>query len=102
MAEKKDKIVVMGSFIVDLMARTSKLPKPGETVLGSSFQIGPGGKGSNQAIAAKRAGSEVTMVTKLGDDEFAHIALENFEKENIPLDFVYREKGLSTGTALIM
>ena len=58
----KKKVVVFGSFVVDLTGRTPRLPIPGETVMGSSFAMGPGGKGSNQAVAAHRAGADITLV----------------------------------------
>ena len=62
------KIVVFGSFVVDLAGKTEVLPLPGQTVMGHDFRMGPGGKGSNQAVAAHRAGADVTLVTKLGKD----------------------------------
>ena len=62
------KAVVFGSFVVDLMARSPHLPVPGETVKGSYFKMGPGGKGFNQCVAAHKAGADVVMVTKLGRD----------------------------------
>lgn len=68
------KTVVFGSFVVDLMGRTPHLPAAGETVKGTVFKMGPGGKGFNQGVAAHKAGADVTMVTKLGRDTFADIA----------------------------
>ena len=56
------KVLVFGSFVVDLMGRTPHLPAPGETVKGSMFKLGPGGKGFNQGVAAHKAGADVTMV----------------------------------------
>lgn len=96
------KIVVLGSFIVDLMARTPHLPSRGETVKGSAFTLGPGGKGSNQAIACKRTGGDVQFITKVGKDEFGKLALNTFKKENISTDNVFIDEKLSTGAALIM
>lgn len=98
----QSKIVVMGSFVVDLMGRTPHLPVKGETVKGSAFMMGPGGKGSNQGIAAKRAGANVIMVTKVGKDDFGNIALKSFKNEGIKTDFIFIDNELSTGTALIM
>lgn len=92
----------MGSFIVDLMARAPHLPEHGETVKGSHFQIGPGGKGSNQGVAASRSGAAVTMITKIGADPFAQIALESFKREGMDMQFVMQDKRYPTGTALIM
>ena len=97
------KITVMGSFIVDLMARASHLPAAGETVKGSVFKIGPGGKGSNQGVAAHRLGAEVTMITKVGDDFFGHeVALRSFQDEGMETAYVFKDEKLSTGAALIM
>ena len=65
------KVVVMGSYIYDISATMPHVPVPGETVRGYSCKTGPGGKGSNQAVAAHQAGAEVTMITKMGTDDFA-------------------------------
>ena len=73
------KTVVFGSFVVDLMGRTPHLPAAGETVKGTVFKMGPGGKGFNQGVAAHKAGADVTMVTKLGRDSFADIALNTMK-----------------------
>ena len=69
------KVAVIGSFIVDLMARTPHLPEPGETVMGSFFKAGPGGKGGNQAVAAKRAGSNLVYSTKIAEKNDGYINL---------------------------
>lgn len=95
------KILVSGSYNVDLMSRTPHMPSPGETVLGGPFKMGPGGKGANQAVAAARLGYDVMMLTKLGEDMFGDQALANFEKENIDTTHVGRDADESTGTALI-
>ena len=95
-------IVVLGSFVADLTSRQKGLPRPGETILGNSFTVGAGGKGSNQAVAAHRAGANVILSTKLGHDMFADIALDFYKKEGIPVDYVFRDDTLSTGIALIM
>ena len=63
-------ICVMGIFVADLAFKTPRLPAWGETVLGTDFRVGPGGKGSNQAVAAARAGGSVAFITKLGEDTF--------------------------------
>jgi ribokinase len=96
------KIVVLGSFVVDLTSKTPHLPKRGETVFGGPFKLGPGGKGANQAVAAKRAGADVEMITKLGKDKFADIAIDNFINENISTEFVFQTEKHTTGAALIM
>lgn len=98
----KGKITVMGSFVVDLMARAPHLPVKGETVKGTTFKMGPGGKGSNQGVAAQRAGAEVTMITKIGRDDFAEIALRSFKNEKMDTDFIFQDENYSTGAALIM
>lgn len=95
------KIVVVGSYVVDLMGRTPHLPKPGETVLGRTFKMGPGGKGGNQATAAARCGSEVSFVTKLGDDVFGREALKHFSGENMNTEFIKVDPEHATGAALI-
>ncbi|TFG13673.1 MAG: ribokinase [Promethearchaeota archaeon] len=84
------------------MMRAPRLPIPGETVKGSMFKIGPGGKGSNQGVAAHRAGADTTMITKIGDDEFAPIALNSFKMEEMTTDYIFKDKNSSTGAALIM
>ncbi len=97
-----NKITVFGSFVVDLMARASHLPVPGETVKSSMFQMGPGGKGFNQGIAANKSGGNVTMVTKLGKDSFADVALDMLKKEKMSTEFIFITDKAPTGTALIM
>ncbi|MHB8780139.1 MAG: ribokinase [Candidatus Geothermincolia bacterium] len=96
------RVTVMGSFVVDLMARAPHLPRTGETVKGNGFRVGPGGKGANQAVAARRAGAEVDIITKLGTDDFSHIALDSFRGEGMHVDFVSQDPNLATGAALIM
>ena len=95
-------IVVFGSFVVDLTSRSSGLPVPGQTILGSWFKYGPGGKGSNQAVAAHRAGADVTLVTKLGRDMFANVALDFYKAEGMCTDYILRDDEKSTGVALIL
>ena len=98
----KGRVVVMGSFVVDLMMRAERLPVTGETVKGKCFDIGAGGKGSNQAVAASRAGAHVTIITKLGKDEFSNIALRSYKENNMTTNYVVQDDGESTGAALIM
>jgi ribokinase len=99
---KKGKVTVLGSYVVDLMVRAPHLPISGETVRGSMFKYGPGGKGSNQGIAAHRAGAQVCMITKVGNDIFAEAALENYRSEGMDLTHIYQSSDHSTGAALIM
>jgi ribokinase len=95
------KITVFGSFVVDLMARTPHLPVPGETVKGSIFKMGPGGKGFNQGVAAHKAGARVTMITKLGKDNFADVALDAMKDLNMDTSKVFITEEVETGVALI-
>lgn len=96
------KVMVFGSFVVDLMGRTPHLPVPGETVKGSVFKIGPGGKGFNQGVAAYKAGAGVRMVTKLGSDAFADIALNTMKELGMDTGAVMITQEKETGAALIM
>lgn len=98
--EKKS--LVFGSFVADLMARAPHLPVPGETVKGSGFQMGPGGKGFNQAVAAFRAGADVTLAIKLGNDAFGDIAQNMMKELGMCRDYVFQSREHSTGCALIM
>jgi len=95
-------VTVIGSFMMDLMSRTPHLPVPGETVMGGPFKMGPGGKGSNQAVAAARLGANVSMIVSLGDDYFGDVAYRNLVEEGVRADHVKRVVGAATGAALIM
>ncbi|MGL4196980.1 MAG: ribokinase, partial [Allorhizobium sp.] len=94
-------ITVFGSINMDLVATTPRLPKPGETVPGTRFATAAGGKGANQALAARRAGASVRMVGAVGRDEFADPALDLLDKAGTDLSGVARVEG-PTGTALIL
>ena len=98
----REKITVFGSCAVDLMSRAPHLPVPGETVKGSRFVQGPGGKGFNQAIAAHKAGGDVTMITKLGRDALSQVPLGVMDSLGMPKDFLFYDDEASTGVALIM
>lgn len=76
-------VVILGIFVADLAFRAERLPAIGETIEGAGFKMGPGGKGSNQAVAAARAGAAVTLISKLGRDEFGRMALETWRNEGI-------------------
>ncbi|MDD6800660.1 MAG: ribokinase [Firmicutes bacterium] len=97
----RKKIVVVGSFIADITGVTPRFPVDGETVAGRSFTIGPGGKGSNQATAASRLGTEVTLITKTGTDAFSEIASEHYKSEKMSSEFVYRSSNDTTGSCFI-
>ena len=77
------RIVILGVFVADTAYRAERQPRIGETVLGKSFALGPGGKGSNQAVAAARAGGDVHFVTKLGRDTFAEMALRTWAEAGV-------------------
>lgn len=94
-------ITVFGSINMDLIATTERLPEPGETVPGSQFATAAGGKGANQALAARRAGSVVRMAGAVGEDGFAAPALALLEEAGVDLSGVKRAKE-PTGTALIL
>ena len=93
-------IVVVGSTMIDLVAYAERLPEAGETVVGTSYRQGFGGKGANQAVAAARFGARVAMVNALGDDAHGSAYLENFAAEGIDTQFVRRVPG-SSGVAPI-
>ena len=95
------KVTVFGSFVVDLMARAPRLPVPGETVLGSFFKQGAGGKGFNQGIAAHKSGGDVTMITKLGRDSLAAVATDAMDSVGLSKDHLFYSDTEPTGVALI-
>lgn len=94
-------VIVLGSFVVDAAYRSSRLPAPGETLLGSSFALGPGGKGSNQAVAAARAGAQVSLLTAVGDDAFGQLGRDLWTCERIDTAFM-KTAELPTGSAAIL
>jgi ribokinase len=98
----KHRISVIGSTNVDFIMKMPRLPKVGETITDGVFNQTYGGKGANQAVAAARAGGEITFVTCLGDDDFADKIIQNFKSDAIETKFIQKVKGVSTGTALVM
>src|ERR1700741_1866354 len=94
-------ILSFGSINADLIVPVPKLPQPGETVLGGSYELLPGGKGANQALAARRAGADVVLAGAVGRDGFAAIALASLRGEGVDTRLV-RDLELPTGCALIM
>ena len=96
------KVVVFGSFVVDLMARSPHLPERSETVKGSYFQMGAGGKGFNQGVACHKVGADMTMVTKLGKDTFSDVCLNTMKELNMDQDYILISDDKPTGIALIM
>lgn len=97
----KPKIVVIGSCNTDMVVKAGRLPVPGETVLGGTFYMNPGGKGANQAIAAARLGAEVTLISKIGYDLFRLQALEIYRSEKINTEFIFTDQKSPSGVALI-
>ena len=96
------RITVVGSSNVDMIMQVPRLPRVGETVTNGRFLQTYGGKGANQAVAAARAGGQVTFVTCLGDDLFAREIVVNLKRDGIQTDHVLIKKGVPTGTCLIM
>lgn len=95
------KIVVLGSYVADVAFRAARLPAWGETLMGSGFALGPGGKGSNQAVAAARAGAAVQMISRLGDDAFGRLARETWAADGIDASLV-GNCDVATGAAAIL
>ena len=98
----KSKIYVIGSSNTDMVVKSNFLPKPGETVIGDTFLMNPGGKGANQAVSACKLGADVTFITKVGNDMFGKKALNNFKKIGIKTDYIRIDKNNSSGVAIIM
>jgi ribokinase len=95
------RIIVIGSSNTDMVIKSKKLPLPGETILGGTFLMNPGGKGANQAVAAARLGGNVTFVTKHGNDVFGSEAKSLFDKEKINTSYLVRDEKNPSGVALI-
>lgn len=95
-------ITVMGSFVADLAFRAKKLPGWGETLMGSDFKLGPGGKGSNQAVAAARLGTRVSFISQLGNDAFGDLARNTYKSEGIDTQFLFTTNEHPTGAASII
>lgn len=100
MTAKPGGVAILGIFVADLAFRAGRMPAIGETIAGSGFKMGPGGKGSNQAVAAARAGAAVTFISRIGKDEFGAIALATWRKEGIATR-VAESADLPTGAAFI-
>jgi ribokinase len=100
MANKK--ILVIGSCNTDMVIKSDRLPIPGETVIGGTFLMNPGGKGANQAVAAARQGGKVTFISKTGNDVFGKQSMELYNAEGINTDFIFSDAKHPSGVALIM
>lgn len=94
-------VAVLGIFVADLAFRAPRLPLMGETILGQGFKDGPGGKGSNQAIAAARAGGDARMITRIGRDTFGEMAQKAWAANGIDTSAVAIDEQLPTGAAFI-
>ena len=95
-------ICIFGVFVADLCFFGNKIPTKGETVLGNNYIVGPGGKGSNQAIAAARLNGEVHFITKIGKDSHSEMALSLYKEAGVNIGSVIQDPNLSTGVAGIM
>ena len=96
-------ISVLGIFVADISFSGDKIPITGETILGDSYNIGPGGKGCNQAIAISRLGGKVNFISKLGNDEYGKLAINKLKKDQIKLDAdFYVFTGSSVGVVPIL
>lgn len=98
---KRPRIAVVGSANIDLTTFAERFPKPGETIFGQNFNLGFGGKGANQAVAARLCGAEVFMVARVGSDLFGPATIENFRKQGIDATHVKQVPGVSSGVAPI-
>lgn len=99
---KKPKILVVGSFMMDLIASTKRAPNSGETVVGLKFQTAPGGKGANQAVQCARLGAHVTMVGQVGDDAFGKIMTDTAAAAGVDVSHVSVDKNESSGVGHIV
>ncbi len=95
-------ISVLGIFVADVSFSGNKIPSVGETILGDSYNIGPGGKGCNQVIAISRLGGKVSFISKLGKDNYGDLALKTLRENNINTSSITQSADLQTGVAGIM
>lgn len=96
------KVTVFGSYVMDLTCQAPHIPSPGETVLAGPFVMGPGGKGFNQAVASKMAGTETTFITKIGRDFYGAYVKESFDRFGLSKDWLFESAKDSTAVALIV
>ena len=92
-------ITVLGIFVADISFSGNKIPSTGETILGDSYNIGPGGKGCNQAIAISRLGGKVNFISKLGNDDYGKLAIDKLKKDNIDTSNIIISNKQKTGVA---
>ena len=98
---KNPRIFVVGSFVVGITIRVPRMPVIGEGLIGDQFDLGPGGKGTNQAIAAARLGAEVNLLACVGEDLLAQVAFDTFEKEGVSLDHIHQVPGVNTAVGVV-
>lgn len=98
---KTKRIVVLGSCNTDMVIKTNRFPIPGETILGGTFIMNPGGKGANQAVAAARLGGDITLVCKTGNDLFGRQSIEQYADEHINTQYIRSDPDNPSGIALI-
>ncbi len=96
-----NRILVIGSSNTDMIIQLDRLPRPGETILGGEFVTAAGGKGANQAVAAARAGGQVTFIARVGQDMFGNQAIAGFRRDGIDVSLVVRDRQAPSGVALI-
>lgn len=99
---QKPVITVVGSFAVGMTIRTSRMPIFGETLIGADFDMGPGGKGSNQAVATARLGAQSHFVGIIGDDKLGEIATDLYAQEDVKTDYLRKTRELATGVGFII
>lgn len=97
----KPRIIVVGSSNTDMIIKLDRIPRPGETILGGEFTTAAGGKGANQAVAAARAGGDVTFVARVGQDMFGDKAIAGFVEDGIHIEYIARDLEAPSGVALI-
>ena len=102
MLHRKPRILVVGSFVMDVIATTEQIPGAGQTVYGKSFHMAPGGKGANQALQCARLGAEVTMVGCVGDDLFGQQLLEPLREAGMDVSHVVVRKGIHSGVGHVV
>ena len=95
-------ISVLGIFVADISFSGPKIPSVGETILGNKYNVGPGGKGCNQAIAIARLGGKVNFISKIGKDSYGELALNTLKKNNINIQNIIQDEKLQTGVAGIL
>ena len=99
---KKPRITIVGSVNMDLVFKTPRMPAVGETILGQEFHQIPGGKGANQAVAAVRQGADVTLIGRVGEDNFGSHLLACLLDDGVDISYLSRQANMATGVAGIL